>query len=186
MPAMSSFSTLPRAPMAPVAKPDEDALKYLRNELAKSLSPAYANFIEKYDALADVIPSEDMRFKAALKASKTTVGDLATALDALAATLSATHDKFNVTYEASKKKAMENASAQVDATQKLIESRTQQLAAMQAEIQSLQGKLQTDTEAFQAEERRIEGTRAGFEAAYAQVAGELNAQKAHVAAQPRN
>jgi len=184
---MSSFSTLPRAPAAPPpVAPDEGSLGYLRKELAKAISPAYQGFMAQYDALAEVIPSEDMRFKAALKASKTTVGDLASALDALSATLTAVHDKFNATAETTKRKAMDAANAQVEATQKLIESRTQQLAAIQAEIQSLQGKLQTDTEALQNEERRIEGTRAGFEAAYAQVAGELNAQKQHVAAQPRN
>jgi predicted nucleic acid-binding Zn-ribbon protein len=184
---MSSFSTLPRTPAAPPpVQADEGSLKYLRGELAKAISPAYAGFMAQYDALAEVIPGEDMRFKAALKASKTTVADLANALDGLTATLTATHDKFSATYEASKKKAMDAANAQVEATQRLIETRTQQLAAIQAEIQSLQGKLQTDTEAAQNEERRIEGTRAGFEAAYAQVAGELNAQKAHVGAQPRN
>jgi len=137
----------------------------------------------QYDGFLDVIPEEGMRFKAALKASQTTVEDITTAVDGMAGALTDAHDRFTATYEMNKKKATEAATAQVEATQKLIESRRQQLAAIESEIKSLQGKLQTDLEAIKVEETRIEGTRIGFEAAYAQISGELNAQRAHIAQQ---
>lgn len=166
-----------------VAAPDPQVLAKLEAKLAASLPPVYASFLEQYEQLRDVIPDEGMRFKAALKTSKATPDQLATAVDQLLQTMQNQATEFAKSFETNKANIIGQFQSSLKATEDLVDSREQQRKAIDEEIVSLRTKLQTDTERMQNEEHRLDGIRAGFTAAHTQVLDRLNQQKQHIASQ---
>jgi chromosome segregation ATPase len=186
---MNRTSSVPTTPfqsipvMAASVAPDPKALANLEAKLQASQPPAYLAFMEQFDALKDVIPDDSMRFRAALKASRTTPDALAGAVDQMLQTMQKAADDFTKTFEGNKGNLLSQGQAAVKSTQDLIASREQQRQSITEEITSLQSKLQTDTEQIQNEEHRLDGIHAGFMAAHATVLERLNAQKSHIVSQ---
>lgn len=167
----------------PAVAPDANALAKLEAKLQATLPPIYVAFMEQYEGLRDVIPDDGMRFKAALKTSKSSVEQLNGALDTLLNTMQSALSEFDKSFEENKNKVVTNAQQSIAATNGLIQTREQQLVAIQEEIDSLRAKRTNEQERLATEERRLEGIRGGFQAAHAQVVGRLNQQKAHIAQQ---
>ena len=164
---------------------DPAMLAKLDNRLQASLPPVYAAFMEQYGALQDVIADETVRFKAALKTSHANADAIVAALDQLLSSMEQAHTDFMHTFEANKGKILGDLQQSIDATTDLIKTREQQVQAIQAEIASLHAKRDHDAARSESETTRLEGTRAGFEAALAQVVGRLTAQKNRIAAMPK-
>jgi hypothetical protein len=175
---------VPHAGVAPAA-PDGAALAKLEARLQQSVPPVYAAFMEQYDALRDVIADETVRFKAALKTSHANADQIIASLDQLLSSMDTAHNDFTKSFEGNKGKVLGQLEQAITATQELIKTREQQVQAIQNEIASLHAKVDTDAARAQSEGTRLEGIRAGFEAAHAQVVGRLTAQKNRIAAMPK-
>lgn len=167
------------------ATADPEVLSKLEKRLQANCPAPYTAFMEQYENLKDVIPDEAMRFKAALKASHTTTDQLVGALDQLASAMDSAHTEFMHTFEENKGKRLGEAEASLKATDEQIATYEKQLQSVQETIQSLHTKRDTDAQAMQHEAQRLEGIRASFEAAHAQVVGRLGAQKSRVQAMPK-
>ena len=167
------------------AAPDAAALAKLEARLQQSVPPVYAAFMEQYDALRDVIADETVRFKAALKTSHANADQIIASLDQLLSSMDTAHNDFTKSFEGNKGKVLGQLEQAINATQELIKTREQQVQAIQNEIASLHAKVDTDSARAQSEGTRLEGIRAGFEVAHAQVVGRLTAQKNRIAAMPK-
>lgn len=176
-PPVRSFSSAPAATAA-----DPEILSKLEKKLQNNCPQPYAAFMEQYEALAEIIPDETMRFKAALKASHTTAEDLVKALDQLTATMNAAEAEFTKTFEENKAKRLGDAEKSLKATDDLIASNEQNIKSLQDTIASLRTKRDTDAGTMEHEVQKFEGIRAGFETAHSQVVGRLTAQRNRVAA----
>lgn len=176
-PAATSFSSTP-----PSAAADPAILSTLEKKLQNNCPQPYAAFMEQYEALADIIPDETMRFKAALKASHTTAEDLVKALDQLIHTMDTAEEEFARTFQENKAKRLGDAEKSIKATDDLITSNEQQIKSIQDTITSLRTKRDTDAGTMEHEVQKFEGIRSGFEAAHGQVVGRLTAQKNRVSA----
>ncbi len=164
---------------------DPAVLSMLDQRLQKACPPPYVAFMEQFENLKDVIPDEAMRFKAALKASHTTSDQLVEALGTLVGVMDSAMTEFTHTFEDNKRKTLGDAENTLKATDEQIASYEKQLQSIQETIAALRHKRETDAQAMQAEATKIEGIRANFEAAHAQVVGRLNAQKSRVMAMPK-
>lgn len=188
---MGRISTVTPFPSAPVAvapsvvAPDPQATAKLEGMLQAALPPVYTAFMGQYEQLQEVIPDDGMRFKAALKTSKTTPDQLAAAVDQLLQTMQNAAAEFDKGFDANKANKLGQAQASIKATEDLILSKEQQRKAIEEEIISLRNRLGTDSEHMQTEEQRLNGIRAGFMAAHAQILDRLSAQKAHIVSQPK-
>jgi hypothetical protein len=165
--------------------PDPQALAKLEAKLQAALPPIYSAFMEQYTQLADVIPDEGMRFKAALKTSHASVDQLSAALDQLLAVMDTTFTDFHHSFEENKAKVVNAAEQGIKATEDLIASREAQLKTIQEELVSLHSKVAADTQKRDSEAAHYDSVRQGFEAAHAQVVSRLNAQKTRIASQPK-
>jgi hypothetical protein len=170
-----SAATPPAADPAAIAK--------LEAKLKASLPPVYTNFMDQFELLRDTIPDEGMRFKAALKTSRTSVADLSKALDQVIATMEGVLNDFSNTCEENKTKASTQMNQSIAATDALIESRKSQMKAIEEELASLQTKRATDQQHLEGELHRFEQIRLGFIAAHAQVMTKLNTQRNQIASQ---
>lgn len=168
-------------PVRAATEPDAKALAKIESALAAVRPPVYAAFIEQYDALAEDIPDEAVRFKVALKTSKATVEQLVQAFDVLDGALSQAFTEFAKSFEAKKAKALETAQQSLTDTDALLTSKIEQLSVLEGEIVLLRTKRTTDAEQIQNDGRRIEGIRLGFVAAHQQVSERLKTQRARIA-----
>lgn len=162
---------------------DPEVVKKLEAKLKANMPNGYVQFLEQYNGLQEVIPDEGMRFKAALKTSKITVEEVSQALEGLTTVLVTAQTDFQNTFEQNRAKVQTAMEQSIKATEDLIQSREQQLKAIQEEVASLRAKCVNDVAQSKADTARLETIRAGFEAAYAQVVGRLNDQKTRVASQ---
>lgn len=181
--ARASQAPLPPTTMTPERAPvaaDPAVKAKLEGILQASLPPVYATWMEKYQQLAEVIPDDAMRFKAALKTSNATPAQLSAAVDQLLGAMTKAHDEFTRGFEGQIVKVEGTAKETIASTEALILSRRSQLEAIHGEIASLESKRATEASHLQDEQRRLDGIRLGFEAAHAQVVGSLAAQKSHI------
>lgn len=184
-------TTAPTYPIAPpnmvavAATADPKSLQMLEAKLQANVPPVYAAFLQSYDTLKEVIPDQGMLFKAALKASRTSVDQLTQAFDQLLALMEASRSEFTSNFEAKRNSTLSSIQGQIESTSKTIEARQSQLHAIQEEIVSLQNTQANGAAQLQTEQARLDNIRLGFEAALAQVVGRLNDQKAHIVSQPR-
>ena len=162
--------------------PDPEILSKLEKKLQNNCPQAYAAFMQQYDDLAEIIPDETMRFKAALKASHTTAEDLTKALDQLIHVMDTADEEFARTFQENKAKRLGEAEKSLKATDDLITANEQQIKSLGDTILSLKTKRDTDAQAMAHEAERLEGILTGFEAAHNQVVGRLTAQKNRVSA----
>jgi hypothetical protein len=160
-----------------VAVVDPGALEKLEGKLKEATPPVYAAFLQQYDALREVIPDEGVLFKAALKASKASVTDLATALDSLILLMGSTLSTFQKRVDDSIAQNKALAQQQLDAKVKLIQDGEAQIKALQDQITTLRADVASGQQQAQVEETRLTTVRQGFQAAYEQVVTRLNAQK---------
>lgn len=165
--------------------PDPAALAKLQNLLAQSVPPVYGAFMEQYQALAEVIPDEGTRFRAALKTSKASSEQLLAALDQVSATLNHARDDFEQSFERNRQSVVGQAESSLKATDELIASKEGQLKALQDELVALRGKRDYDARQLTSENQRLQLIRGGFEAAHAQVLANLNSQKSRITSMPR-
>jgi hypothetical protein len=179
MPPPGSASVAPRPAQAAVAA-DPAAMAKLEAMLQAALPPVYSTWMEKYTQLAEVIPDESMRFKAALKTSNATPVQLSGAVDQLINTMDKAQEEFLRGFQAQTSKVESAAKEAIASTESLLQSRESQLRAIEDEIVSLKSKLALDTSHLQEEQHRLDSIRMGFEAAHAQVVGRLNDQKSHI------
>jgi len=147
-------------------QPDSKALSVLESRLQAAIPPAYASFLEMYQSLAEDIPDESKRVKAALKTSKTTVDQVVVALDQLVGVMEVAHQEFL--------HSQQEKLAAHQALEDSIKAKDEQLHHLQEEINSLRERSVT-------EQSRIDQVKAGFEAAHAQTVGRLQSQKARIA-----
>lgn len=164
---------------------DPQALAKLEQKLQASVPPGYAAFMEQYEALKEDLPDERTRFKVALKTSHTTAEQIVAALDQFLSVMERASSEFNHSYEETKAKRLGAAQDSIAATDELIKSNEDQIATIQNTIKSLRTKRDTDAQGMQNEAARLEGVRAGFEAAHAQVINRLTTQKNRIASMPR-
>lgn len=162
---------------------DPEVVKKLEAKLKGNMPNGYVQFLEQFEGLQEVIPDDGMRFKAALKTSKITADQVSQALESLTTVLVSAETDFNNTFDQNRAKAQATTQQSLKATDDLIQSREQQLKAIQDEITSLRAKRTNDVTQSESDIARLETIRAGFEAAYTQVMGRLNDQKARVASQ---
>jgi hypothetical protein len=183
---VTPFPTIPTAPVPQsLVAPDPQATAKLEGMLTAALPPVYTAFMKQYEQLQDVIPNDGMRFKAALKTSGATPEQLATAVDQLLQTMQNAAAEFDKGFEANKANKLGQSQASIKATEDLIVSKEQQRKAIDEEILSLRNRLSTDSDHMQVEVQRLDGIRAGFMAAHAQILDRLSAQKAHIVSQPK-
>jgi predicted nucleic acid-binding Zn-ribbon protein len=157
----------------PTAGPDPEVLAKLEARLQKNCPPAYASFMEQYEALQDVIPDETTRFKAALKTSHLTTPQLVEALGQLAGTMESAHQDFQHQLEGTR-------AAKIGAVEASIKDADAQIAAHEEQLTALRAKREADMQTLHTETVRIETVRASFETAYAHVLSRLTAQKSRV------
>ncbi len=177
-PARDPMVVTPPGGAQAAAAADPNALAKLEARLKREMPPAFTTFLEKVAELAEVIPDESMRFKAAMKTSHTTPAELAQALEHLAGVLTAARTEFLNTFQATRESASSAKQQQLSATEATIVTREGQIKAIQEEIASLRAKIETDRREMQAEEHRLETIHHGFEAAHHEVASRIQAQMA--------
>ena len=175
----------PPPPVGTSAAADPAAMSKLEALIQASVSPIYSTWMEKFTQLADVVPDEAMRFKAALKTSNATPVQLSAAVGQLLGAMTKAHDDFLRGFEGQSAKVESAAKEAVASTEVLIQSRESLVKAIQDELASLRSKLATEATHLRDERQRLEGIRHGFEAAHAQVVGRLNAQKDRIDAMTR-
>lgn len=162
---------------------DSKAKARLEAALVSSMPAVYSAFNEQLSLLAEVIPDENLRVKAALKTSKTSIEQLTTALDSMAQTLQGAKAEFDKGFEEKKGKTLSLLQAAIATTDATILDREQQIAKLQQEIEGLHSQRLVDAEKVQSEERRLTNIRAGFDAAYAETMGNVVAQKTRLLSQ---
>lgn len=167
---------LPMAGLSPNAGPDPAALAKLHGLLQTAVSPAYASFNTQYEALKDVIADDTVRFKAALKTSGCTIDDLERAIDTLLQRTATADKDFDMSFEANKASKLNGLTTE-------LSSKNEALARLQNQLAELSAQIHESTEKMHGEAARFQNIQQGFKAALAQVVGELNAQKAHIASQ---
>jgi hypothetical protein len=157
---------------------DPEVLAKLEAQLQAHCPPPYTTFMEQYEALREVIADEPTRFRAALKTSHTTTEQLVVALSELQGVMDSAKDKFHQSFEENKAHRVGEVQASIQQTDALIADREKELAALRT-------KRQADTDTITREGQRLEGIRAGFENAHAQVVSRLQAQQSRVQAMPK-
>jgi chromosome segregation ATPase len=141
--------------------------------------------MDQYELLKDDITDDRQRFKVALKTSHTTTDQLLAALDQLVGAMDSAKAEFSHAFEENRNKRIGEAEASLKATDAQIATYEKQMQAIQETIASLRTKRDTDAHAIQHEAQRLDGIRASFEAAHAQVVHRLQAQKSRVETMPK-
>lgn len=167
---------LPMATLATPQDPDPAALAKLHGLLQTAVSPSYAAFTTQYEALKDVVTDDTVRFRAALKTSGCTIADLEQAVDTLLQRAATADKEFDTSFESNQASKLNVIKAEINTKNEALERLKNQVATLSAEINQ-------STEKLHGEGARFQGIQQGFKAALAQVVGELNAQKAHIASQ---
>lgn len=159
----------------PAPKADPAMVARLEARLGEAKPPAYAAFMEQYDALAgEFQPHEEARrFRVALKASKTTLDDILGAVDALVSVMENARQEADVEYER-KRGEMKSAADQKLATL------DEQIKTTAAALQKLQGERDAAAHKLESGDQYLTSTRDAFEAAAGELLSRLHAQKSLV------
>jgi hypothetical protein len=177
---------MPGASSAPATvdpKSMEKLQAKIRAEIDGGRVQAYSAFSEQYELLKDVIADENVRFKSALKVSRTTVEQLSADIDKLIAVIHGAHEDFTKKFEANKAAAQKQSGDAAAMRSTAISAKQQQINALKAEIHDIEVEEQNDRAAHMDELNGLDALQSGFEAAHAQVLGQLVTQKTHVASQ---
>ena len=159
---------------------DPNVLKKLEDKLQAAAPPIYLTVMEQFSVLADVIPDEGTRMKAALKTSKCSAHQLVEALDQLTVAMQHAQEEFEASFQHNKTAQLAQIQQSIVATDDLIKSREAQIRAMQEELIALHATRDTNALRAQTEEQRLDGIRASFLVALAKVTERLGFQKSRV------
>ncbi len=189
-PAPSSMqSSVPLS--APSVSVDPERAKQLDGAAAAQLSSAmertagsYAEFSSNMEVLAEAIPDEGLRLRAAVKMlgkKGVTVAKILSDVDACLGALESENRTFRAATQeqidqrvGSKRKAVEQLKADIAAKQS-------QIAALQSDIASLQGRLGTAASEIKSEEDNITVVQDRFTYVYTNMKASLAAQRARIA-----
>ncbi len=152
-----------------MAGADPQVIAKLEAKLQAVAPPVYMTFMEQFTTLADVIPDESTRIKAALKTSKCSVSQVLEALGQLGEAMTHAKDEFEASFQHNKTDHLGQAQQSIAATDDLIKSREAQIKALQEEVVSLHAKRDNSAQQMQVEAERLEGIRESFLAAHTQV-----------------
>lgn len=173
-------TTIP-APTPSVA-PDPEAMSDLEERLHKAMTPEYTSFMEHFNMLAEDVPDERARFRAALRTSHTTPEQLIAAMDQMTESMKSAHKKFLEGFEAERSKTLAEFDKNVKAADQTIASYEEQMRSLEQTVATVRAKRDADANAMRAEAERFDHGRLGFEAAVQEITGHVYAQRRSIEA----
>lgn len=178
-------SVVSAAPVDPVrAKQLDDAAAAQLSAAMERVAGSYAEFSTDMEVLAEAVPDENLRLKAAVKMlgkKGVTVPKILSDVDACLGALESENRTFKAATQeqidqrvGSKRKAVEQLKAD-------IASKQAQISALQNDIVALQGKLGTTASEIKAEEDNITVVQDRFSYVFTNMRASLTAQRARIA-----
>jgi hypothetical protein len=162
---------------------DPQVAAKLEAKLQAAAPPVYITFMEQFTALADVIPDEATRIKAALKTSRPpcSIPQLVEALGQLGDAMAHAKDEFEASFQHTKTERLGQAEQSIAAIDESIKAHEASIKALQDELVTLHAQRDVAAQQMTAEMARLGGIRATFLATHAQVVERLTSQKNRIA-----
>lgn len=175
-PAAAPLATPRSAP----AEADPAVLNALEAKLQAACPPAYQTFMDTFESLKDDLPDEAVRFRVALKTSKTTATQITDALDILLRTMDSAEAEFDKLYKANQEKEGQASQAKLTEIATELQQIENAIAGLNARRELLRGEQEAETNRSAAKLSKHEATKQRFIASHRQVVSRLQVQKSRI------